>query len=128
MNRGARLGLFIGLAGLLLAQGAPAEEETNLTVWCVPEPPHLFGQDGLESFRGRLAIIRSGPDAAMNHAGAREIRSLIGKGINLVWIRPTTKRALASSPGLHTFRHGTGTMVLVHPDWMTDLTIRPDPN
>jgi hypothetical protein len=257
MNRGAWLGVFIALAGLLMAQGAPAEEETNPTVWCVPEPPHLFGgtrgqikvhlhnhggqpieidarfrllqlssataiplseapwkripmladqtvvesfnfdlpsvraetrflvqwfdgtrrigstplhvyptnllselgpisgpgsglglwdpgdelkpllrmsgvafvdleQDGLESFRGRLAIILSGPDPAVDRPGARAIRSLIGKGIHLIWIRPTTKRGLASSPGLHTFRHGTGTMVFVHPDWMRDLTVRPE--
>jgi hypothetical protein len=257
MNRGAWLGLSIGLAGFLFGQGVSAEEETDLAVWCVPESPHLFGgtrgqikvhlhnhgnepveidarfrllqlssatvvplseapwkripmladqtvvesfsfdlpsvraetrflvqwfdgtrrigstplhvyttnllselglisgpgsglglwdpgdglkpllrmsgvafvnleQDGWESFRGRLAIVLSGPDPGVDRPGAREIRSLIGKGVNLVWIRPTTKRGLRSSPGLHTFRHSPGSMVLVHPDWMRDLGVRPE--
>lgn len=53
-------------------------------------------QDGLDSFRGRLAIILGGPDPAVDRPGARANGSLIGKGINLVWSRPTTKLGLAS--------------------------------
>jgi hypothetical protein len=258
MNRASRISLFIGLAGLLIARGAAAEEDTSLTVGCDPELPRLFGgargqievrlsnhgsqpteiearyrllqlssatavpwseapwkripilagqtliesfaldlpsvrvetrflvqwfdgtrrfgstpilvyptnllselgsisgpnvdlglwdpgdelkpllltlgvefvdleQDGLEGFRGRLAIIRSsGPDPDGARPSAREIRSLIDKGVNLVWIRPITKRGLASSPGLHTFRHGIGTLMLLHPDLVGGLTARPE--
>ena len=81
---------------------------------------------GLESFRGKLAII--GPfdsKKQMREGLAEQIQKLARKGVAVVWIQPPPEKRGKLEPSFYTVPEGTNSVVIVQAGLVSDLPNSP---
>jgi hypothetical protein len=81
---------------------------------------------GLETFRGKLAII--GPFAAkarMREGLPEQIEKLARKGVAIVWLQPPADRHAKLQPSFYTVSVGTGAVVVAQAELVTNLSANP---
>lgn len=81
---------------------------------------------GLESFRGKLALV--GPFSAkkqMPEGLPAQIESLAKKGVRVVWLQPPAERHDKLQPSFYAVPVGKATVIVVQPELVTNLGENP---
>jgi hypothetical protein len=82
---------------------------------------------GTESFRGTLAIfLDHDADTRPSPWRAPAIKGMALKGVGVVWIRPPIERSRPAQPSYRAIKLHTGSVVVAHPELVTDLAQRPE--
>jgi hypothetical protein len=83
-------------------------------------------EDGLDGFRGKLAIV--GPFAArarMREGLPEQIEKLARKGVAVVWLQPPPDRRAKLQPSFYCVPTGDGAVVVAQAELVTNLSANP---
>jgi len=82
---------------------------------------------GRETFRGTLAIfLDHDTDTAPPPWRAPAIKGMAIQGVGVLWIRPPIERPRPAQPSYRAVKLRTGSVVIAHPELVTDLAHRPE--